>query len=173
MKKDLRKKYLIKRENILAKDQKDKIIYEKVINNSMIKKSRGILIYVSYGSEISTLELIDYFWKKNKIVALPKVENDEINFYIVNSWDELKRGYKDILEPVSLNKLINFTGFVSITPGICFNQSLYRIGYGGGYYDRFYQKHNLYKIGLCYKKLFILEEFQEDWDIPVDEIIID
>ena len=48
----------------------------------MIKESRWILIYVSYGSEVSTLKLIDYFWKKNKIVAVPKVENGEINFYI-------------------------------------------------------------------------------------------
>lgn len=85
MKRDLRKEYLVKRESVLDRNKKDKIIYEKVINNLMIKESRGILIYVSYGSEVSTLELIDYFLKKNKIVAVPKVENGEINFYIVNS----------------------------------------------------------------------------------------
>lgn len=173
MKKDLRKKYLVKRENVLDRDKKDKIIYEKVINNLVIKKSRGVLIYVSYGSEVSTLKLIDYFWKEKKIVAVPKVENREINFYIVNGWDELKKGYKNILEPVSLNRLKDFTGFVSITPGICFNQSFYRIGYGGGYYDRFYQKHVLYKIGLCYKEMIVLDEFQEERDVPVDEIISD
>ncbi len=173
MKKDLRKKYLIKRENVLDRDKKDKIIYEKVINNLLVKRSRGILIYVSYGSEVSTLELIDYFWKKNKIVAAPKVENGEINFYTVNSWDELKKGYKDILEPVSFKKLEEFTDFVSITPGICFNQDFYRIGYGGGYYDRFYQNHDLYKIGLCYKEMIVSEKFQEERDIPVDEIISD
>ena len=109
----------------------------------MIKESRWILIYVSYGSEVSTLKLIDYFWKKNKIVAVPKVENGEINFYIVNSWDELKKEYKNILEPFSLNRLGDFNDFVSITSGICFNQSFYRIGYGGGYYDKFYQKYYL------------------------------
>lgn len=173
MKRDLRKEYLVKRENILDRNKKDKIIYEKVINNLMIKESRGILIYVSYGSEVNTLELIDYFWKKNKIVAVPKVENGEINFYIVNSWDELKKGYKNILEPISLNRIEDFAGFVSITPGICFNHDFYRIGYGGGYYDKFYQKHDLYKIGLCYKEMIVLDEFQEERDVPVDEIISD
>ena len=57
----------------------------------MIKESRWILIYVFYGRKVSTLKLIDYFWKKNKIVTVPKVENGEINFYIVNSGDELKK----------------------------------------------------------------------------------
>lgn len=112
MKRGLRKEYLVKRESVLDKDKKDKIIYEKVINNYMIKESRWILIYVSYGSEVSTLKLIDYFWKNNKIVVVPKVENGEINFYIVNSWDELKKGYKNILEPFSLNRLGDFNGFV-------------------------------------------------------------
>lgn len=173
MKRDLRKEYLVKRESVLDKDKKDKIIYEKVINNYMIKESRWILIYVSYGRKVSTLKLIDYFWKKNKIVTVPKVENGEINFYIVNSWDELKKEYKNILEPFSLNRLGDFNDFVSITSGICFNQSFYRIGYGGGYYDKFYQKYDLYKIGLCYKEIIVSEQFQEERDIPVDEIISD
>ena len=45
-------------------------------------------------------------------MAVPKVENGEINFYIVNSWDEVKKGYKNILEPFSLNRLGDFNGFV-------------------------------------------------------------
>ncbi len=106
-------------------------------------------------------------------MAVPKVENGEINFYIVNSWDELKKGYKNILEPFSLNRLGDFNDFVSITSGICFNQSFYKIGYGGGYYDKFYQKYYLYKIGLCYKEMIVSEQFQEERDIPVDEIISD
>ena len=60
-----------------------------------------------------------------------------------------------------------------ILPGCAFDYSGNRMGYGGGYYDRFYEKVNLYKIGLCYKEFLIDDEFNDIYDVAVDEIITD
>ena len=62
---------------------------------------------------------------------------------------------------------------MSITPGVCYTKDGYRIGYGGGYYDRFYKENNVYKIGLCYMECLISDKFMNEYDQKVDEIITD
>ena len=78
-----------------------------------------------------------------------------MNFYYINSLDDLEIGNYNILEPTTQNIVTNFNNTISITPGICFSKDLYRIGYGKGYYDRFYQKHDIYRIGICYQKCLL------------------
>jgi len=170
MKKEIRKKYLNLRNNINNKTFKDNLIYQKMITNKKIINSETILIYVSTEEEIDTLRAINYFINKKKI-AVPKIENNEMNFYYINSLNELRLGYFNILEPNNNNLVTDFTNTVSITPGICFSEEGYRIGYGKGYYDKFYQKHNVYKIGLCYKKCLLNTIPYDKYDRKVDEII--
>ncbi len=172
MKNELRKKYLLVRNNINKKCKKNKIIYEKVINNSFVKNSDTILIYVSKDSEVDTINLINYFLKSKK-VAVPKVNNNLIDFYYINSLDDLKEGYFNVLEPTTKKKVNNFKNSVCITPGICFNKEGYRIGYGKGYYDRFFSNHKIYAIGLCYQECLINDNFNDIYDIKVNEVISD
>ena len=172
MKNELRKKYLLVRNNINNKNKKDKIIYEKVINNSFIKNSDTILIYVSKDSEVDTINLINCFLKSKK-VAVPKVNNNIIEFYYIDSLDDLEKGSFNILEPTTNKKVTDFNNAVCITPGICFNKEGYRIGYGKGYYDRFFSKHKIYAIGLCYQECLINDNFTNSYDIKVNEVISD
>ena len=173
MKIKLREKYLVIRREIKDRDKLDQIIFNKLIINSKIINSRGVLIYVSRIDEVDTIKIINYLLSINKLVAIPRVENREMNFYYIDTLDDTYVGKYGIREPQS-NKMVNdYSGFVSITPGICFSQDGYRVGYGGGYYDRFYMKHNLYKIGLCYRECLISEQFMDEYDQRVDEIITD
>ena len=71
------------------------------------------------------------------------------------------------------NIVKDFNNAVSITPGICFSYDLYRIGYGKGYYDKFYSNHGVYKIGLCYSNCLIDKIDNDRYDIKVNEIITD
>ena len=71
------------------------------------------------------------------------------------------------------NKIEDFNNTVSITPGICFSYDLYRIGYGKGFYDKFYSNHDVYKIGLCYSDCLIDKIDNDKYDIKVNEIITD
>lgn len=172
MKNILREKYKKIRNSIINKDLKDKKIFEKLINNSKVKEANTILIYVSTNSEINTYELIKYFLKTKK-VAVPKIENKKMNFYYIESLSELKEGYFGIFEPATNNKVKNFSNCISITPGICFSKDGYRIGYGGGYYDKFYSEHNIYSIGLCYKECLVDDFEIEKFDKKVNEVITD
>ena len=174
MKKSLRKKYLLLRKDVSCKKEKDNIIFDRVISNDKVILADTILIYVSLKYEVDTRRLINYFLVSGKKVAVSKVLGKEMKFYYINSFDDLTFGYKNILEPKEYCiEVTYFNGSVSITPGICYNKIGYRIGYGGGYYDRFYDKVNLYKIGLCYKEFLIDDEFNDIYDVAVDEIITD
>lgn len=174
MKKSLRKKYLLLRKDIFGREEKDNIIFDRVISNDRVILADTILIYVSLDDEVDTRRLINYFLESGKKVAVCKVLGKEMKFYYINNFDDLALGYKNILEPKEYCiEVFDFSSSISITPGICFNMLGYRIGYGGGYYDRFYDKVSLYKIGLCYKEFLIDDEFNDIYDVAVDEIITD
>lgn len=172
MKEELRRKYKLIRNNISDKNLKDKLIFDKVINNKEVIESKLILIYVSLEEEVDTINLIKYFLGK-KSVAVPKVVGNQIKFYLIKSMDELEKGNFSVYEPITNNEVKSFENAVSITPGICFSKYNDRIGYGKGFYDRFYLDNKVYKIGICYKECLINEEFGEGLDIKVDAVITD
>lgn len=173
MKEVLRKKYLLVRKNIGDKEFRDSIIFLKIIYNKQVVRANTILIYVSLNEEVDTKRLIEYFLSIGKKVAVPKILNGKMNFYYIESLAELRIGFKNILEPINNRRAIDFSGSVSITPGICFSKKMYRIGYGMGFYDKFYQMNDVYKIGVCYKELLIEDDFSDIYDVAVDEIITD
>ena len=159
---------MLLRKDVSCKKEKDNIIFDRVISNDKVILADTILIYVSLDDEVDTRRLINYFLESGKKVAVCKVLGKEMKFYYINSFDDLTFGYKNILEPKEYCVMVSdFSSSISITPGICYN----RIGYRVGYYDRFYDKVNLYKIGLCYKEFLIDDEFNDIYDVAVDEII--
>ncbi len=171
MKKALRKKYQLIRNSILDKETKDNYIMNQLLTDKNVLDSRLILIYVSTDSEINTKNIINKLLPIKEI-AVPKIENNQMNFYKITALNELKKGYYDILEPISNNIVANFEKCVSITPGICFDKSLYRLGYGKGFYDKFYmQNKDIYKIGLCYDECLIDDICHDEFDIDMDEVI--
>ena len=172
MKKLLRSKYKEIRRSIIDKEDRNNIIFNRVINNTKVIDADTLLIYVSNEEEVDTITIMKYFINKKKI-GVPRIDNGIMNFYSINSLDELMEGYFGILEPTSNNKIEYFNNTVSITPGICFSYDLYRIGYGKGFYDKFYSNHNVYKIGLCYTECLIDKIDNDKYDIKVDEIITD
>lgn len=172
MKKKLRCKYLLIRKNILNKHKLDEIIYLKVINHPKVKQSKTIIIYVSFNHEVDTIKIIEYLLKY-KEVAVPKIENNHMNFYLIKSLSELSPGAFNILEPTTKKVLTDFSNTICITPGICFSKDKYRLGYGKGYYDRFIKENHLYQIGLCYQACLLDEIPHDYYDQKVDEIITD
>ena len=167
-----RKKYLEIRKNIIDKLEQDNIICNKIINNKKINECNTLLIYVSTKEEVDTIKIIKYYLKQKKKVAVPKIENNKMNFYYINSFKELKYGYFNILEPTTNNIVKDYTNCVSITPGICFSRNLYRLGYGKGFYDKFYSQHKeIYKIGISYQECYLENIPHDKNDIKLDEVI--
>ncbi len=163
-KKTIRKSVKEQKAKLSFDDVKDmsNAIFAKVIATNEFKIAKNILIYVSYNTEVETFELITYALKEGKNVFVPKIIEDEMVFIKINSLNELEKGKYGILEPLS-NEFEYISDGLMIMPGIAFDLKMHRIGYGGGYYDRYLaKKNNLYKIALAY-------DFQVFDSIPYDE----
>ena len=149
-KSQIRKIILKKRLNCNFKNKK--INYVNLIN--LLKKvstNKKIGLYYPIGSEVSTIEIIQYLRKKKYTISLPVLEkNSRMSFYEWNKKSPLKINNYGIPEPVKLKKTIPSS---LIIPIVAFDAKLNRLGYGGGFYDRFISKvektKKILKIGLA------------------------
>lgn len=166
-KKELRIKLITKRNSIKNKDKKDLSIYLSVIE----KIDKDILIYYSKKNEIDTTSIITFALDFGYRVYIPKIIDNQMYFYEIKSLNNVKKGIYNIMEPVSNITPPNIDNTICIIPGISYDKNYNRLGYGGGYYDRFLKNYHGIKIGLCYDELLIDKIPTEKTDIPVDIII--
>ncbi len=148
----------------------DFLIFKKVIRDINFINADTILIYVSTKYEVDTYKIIKWCLSNNKKVAVPKCVNENIIFYYIKSLKDLKIGSFNILEPIT-TQLADFRNSICFVPGLSFSEEGYRLGYGGGFYDRFLSKYPNLKIGLCYKECLSNTFTVEKHDIKVDYII--
>ena len=137
-----------------------------------LKEAEVVFCYVSAGNEIGTIKLIEELLKE-KTVVVPYCTNKEGDMICVKitSLDELTEGMYGILEPKNPILFDKMKIDVSILPGLAFDEEGYRIGYGKGYYDRFLEDINCFKIGLCYKELYFPIIPHEKSDVRADLVI--
>ncbi len=159
------------------KQEADFNIFKNLLSLSEINGSKVFLTYISVGFETDTRSLIQYFFDNKNSVAVPKCGSEgKMDFYKINNFNDLVQTGFGILEPVPniKNKISDFSDCICITPGMCFDRNGFRIGYGGGFYDRFFALHNeVLKIGLCYEK-FLADKIERDqFDLPVDIVVTD
>lgn len=170
-KKKLRKESLFLRSQVRNKEVLERKIKEKILKNEKVLNSSSILIYVSKKEEVDTFKMIEEFWKLKKQVFVPKVEKHDIVFYKIESFKDLTMGRFHILEPNSKERYQDNSHSCAIIPGLLFDKDNNRLGYGGGYYDRFLSKHNIYKIGICFSSFLVDEIITNTNDIKMDEVI--
>lgn len=152
-KKLLRKKFSEIRKNITDRTKKDILI-----RNAFMKQTENydtFLLYASFGTEIDTFSIAEELFGKYT-VAFPKSHKDGImTFHVVKSTDELHKGMYGIYEPdASLPRPFITDRTLCVMPGLAFMQDGSRLGYGGGYYDRFLAKYpQIHKTALSYEEL--------------------
>jgi 5-formyltetrahydrofolate cyclo-ligase len=164
----LRERYKqLSREEITEIDKK---LIAQLDEHPVFKEAKRIFIYASVANEINTLDLIECLYKNGRVVALPKCEPmGEMKFFKYNG--RLSEGCYRIPEPVSDVILEPGSEDVLIVPGLAFDTMGYRMGQGGGYYDRYLSKHHCVTIGVC-REQFILNHIPKEWnDLPVDYVI--
>lgn len=177
-KKEIRE-YINKKRLLLKKEEKenfDILILNKLINSEEYIDSKHIFIYVSFNSEVDTHRVIQYALEDNKCVYVPKVISKEKGMKAVQikSVNELKKGMYGILEPVSFRFVVDEQVIdLAVIPGIAFDISGGRVGYGGGFYDRFLKKlnSNAVKLALAYDFQVMDKVPTEIHDVFVDRII--
>lgn len=177
---NLRKAMMEKRDAIeeSTRHMYDKKIFERLTGSAFYNSADLIFIYVSFRSEADTHDIIRNSLECGKRICVPKVnkETKEMEAYIIESMDQLKKGYFNILEPYDGCKKADLEDIdLVLMPGMAFDRKGGRIGYGGGFYDRFLMsmKRKVNRIALAYH-FQVVDEVPVDWmDIRIDGIITD
>ncbi len=183
-KKELRKEILQLRDALSEKERREKShqIAEKVIAQKEFIEADKVLLFASYHSEVDTFEIFQAARGASKDVYYPKVLGKEMEFYLVEKEGDLVEGYRGIREPevIPEKKLIPQPEdkICVIMPGAVFDKNGNRIGYGGGYYDKFLQrfanwKEHVFKLAIAFK-CQIVEPGRilcEDYDVKPDAIV--
>lgn len=178
-KKALRRRILGLRDSLTESERKrgDILVSEKILGHQWYYSARHILLFASYGSEISTEILLEESLRCNKRVYLPRVEGKKLCFYRIFGQADLTPGFKGILEPLgntesypALPELEQET--LMIMPGAVFDVRRNRLGYGGGFYDRYLaDKPWMRTIAIGYRCQMVESLPQEEWDIRPGQVI--
>lgn len=169
------RKRIIKERMSLAKavkDQHDQLIARKVIDHPLFHAAKDIFCYIPIKGEVDTKYIIEAAWDAGKRVAVPKVvSKTEMKFYYIRTFYDLLPGTFGVLEPIT-ETVAEPKSACMLVPGSVFDGKGNRIGYGGGYYDRYLEKHSKYDtIALAYSLQIVEEVPVEATDIPMKVII--
>ena len=174
MKAELRKK-ILQEMKTLSQEQKqamDRVLTERFLKHPFYQEAKTIATYLSFPHEFQTQELIEQALKDGKKVLIPKTYPKGRMEFVVYHPQQLVKTSFGLLEPQGDLEVVEPSQIDLIhVPGLAFTTEGYRIGYGGGYYDRYLEHfvgQNLSTIYPCQVQEFNLE----DHDIPVQEVLI-
>ncbi len=147
-------------------------IFKKLKAQEKFRRAKGVLVYSSFRNEVKTDRIIALMEDLGKVIYLPVVMGDGCLVACKNS-DITQRNTYGISEPVPVETdlLDNEKIDLAVCPGVGFDRSLNRIGFGKGYYDRFLSKAAVYKIGLCYDFQMVDSVYPDPHDVPMDMVI--
>ena len=175
MKAELRKK-IFQEMKTLSQEQKqamDQVLTERFLQHPFYQEAKTIATYLSFPHEFQTQELIEQALKGGKKVLIPKTYPKGRMEFVVYNPQQLAKTSFGLLEPQGDLEVVEPSQIDLIhVPGLAFTTEGYRIGYGGGYYDRYLEHfagHTMSTIYPCQ-----VQEFNsENHDIPVQEVLID
>ena len=136
------------------------------------QNAKTIYGYLPYNQEVRTVPMLERALKDGKKVAVPKVYGDEMKFLYLDDLNAVAKGYAGIPEPIADEPLAQDETALVLMPGLAFDPQGHRIGYGGGFYDKFLAAEpNHPTLALCYEFQMLPKLDVEDHDIPVDTVL--
>ena len=128
--------------------------------------------YLPYNQEVRTVPMLERALKDGKRVAVPKVYGDEMRFIFLTDLSRVAKGYSGIPEPIADDPVADDPHALVLMPGLAFDPQGHRIGYGGGFYDRFLSREPEHPtLALCYDFQMLPQLETEEFDIPVDTVL--
>lgn len=150
-------------------------IRDRLFSCDLWRQARTVAVTLSVGREIETTAIIMKAWAERKQVAAPKCEpvDRRLTFHKLESFDQLEIGFCGLMEPdpSKAEKMGKDNLDLLIVPGVVFDQRGYRIGYGGGYYDRFLKNYYGRTVSLLFENQLIAHVPEESHDRRVDMLI--
>ncbi|MEG9297290.1 5-formyltetrahydrofolate cyclo-ligase [Mangrovibacillus sp. Mu-81] len=159
----------------LEYEQKCFQIEQRLYQTDEWKNSEVIAVTVSKHPEINTWNLIKRAWEEGKKICVPKCtpSTRALDFRELNSFTSLEKVYYDLYEPIpSSTSSVHIEQIHTvIVPGLAYTRNGYRLGFGGGYYDRFLTGYSGWTLSLAFNEQLVEELPVESFDIPVARII--
>ena len=152
--------------------QKDREIRQNLMALPEIQLARSIFCFVSNSTEVDTHALITQLMDQSKQLSVPKIVGEgPMQAVVFNDWKDLETAQLGILSPRNTHPLATDID-ITLTPGLGFSPKGARLGYGRGYYDRWFSEHGGgLKIGLAYEMQIVEEVPTDENDIQVDLIV--
>lgn len=173
---------VLKQRNELDNSERNRascVLSERIIGHQWYYLSDSLLGFVPYGSEIDVTDILKDALRKGKKLYLPKVLGEEMQFFRVSSLEELESGYKGIWEPRGEGEAFAYEEetvqrTLLLMPGVAFDGSRNRIGYGKGFYDKYLQDKELLQlrsIAVGFKCQMLKEIPSQELDIKPYQVI--
>lgn len=179
MKTDIRNRYLEKRADLSAEEKKnrDEKINRLILSAASYRYAKTILAYYPRTGEVDLRPALLAALEQGKRVALPRVEGEHLMTYrLVTSLSELVSGTFGLLEPSADAPIYTEEEgepSLCLVPGVVFDRFGYRIGYGGGYYDRFLHEYRGASAGVVYRDFILPSIPRGRFDLALPVMITD
>ena len=136
------------------------------------RNAKTIYGYLPDNQEVRTVPMLQRAIDDGKKVAVPKVFGDEMKFIYLDDLTAVEKGYAGIPEPVADGPVADDKEALVLMPGLAFDPQGHRIGYGGGFYDKFLAAEPTHPtVALCYAFQMLPRLETEEFDIPVDCVL--
>ncbi|MBO5952982.1 MAG: 5-formyltetrahydrofolate cyclo-ligase [Oscillospiraceae bacterium] len=152
--------------------QKSRRLGELFAASQLYRQAKTVYGYLPYNQEVRTVPMLEQAILDGKRVAVPKVYGEQMRFIYITDISQVEKGYAGILEPVADEPVADDPHALVLMPGLAFDTQGHRIGYGGGFYDKFLEQEPDHPtLALCYDFQILPQLETEAHDIPVDCVL--
>lgn len=138
-----------------------------------LRAARKVMLFSSFGSEVETAAMIERLAAIGKELALPRVEGGDILAVAYRPGDPVREAWFGAEEPLGARILTPAQVDIVVTPGLAFDRRGHRVGYGGGFYDRFLRqvRADAFKVAVAFHLQVVDEVPSRGDEVPVDAIV--
>ncbi len=153
-------------------EEKSRRLGQLFFETPQYRDAKIIYGYLPYNQEVRTVFILEQALKDGKKVAVPKVYGDEMRFIYISDFSLVSSGYANIPEPIADAPVAQDPTALVLMPGLAFDPKGNRMGYGGGFYDKFLQKEPHHPtVALCYDFQMLPHLEVQAHDVPVDLVL--
>lgn len=163
------KKRAMTQQQILLRSER---LAELFAATQVYQAAKTVYGYLPYNQEVRTVPILERAMQEGKRVAVPKVYGDTMHFIYLEDLSKVEKSSFGIPEPVADEPVAEDETALVLMPGVAFTKAGDRMGYGGGFYDRFLaEEPNHPTVALCYDFQILDSLPTEEFDIPVDMVL--
>ena len=152
--------------------EKSQTLARMFLETEYYRNARSLYCYLPFNQEVRTMPIICQALRDGKRVAVPKYRGTEMRFIWLEDPAAVKQNALGIPEPLADGPVAHDEGALVLMPGLAFDKTGRRIGYGGGLYDRFLAREGDHPtVALCYDFQLLEQLETEEFDIPVDLVL--